>query len=803
MSERETLTERKLRDEIGPYTAPEGLLERTMRLPFLGRVDCNVDRLVAGEWTEVVLDYTVGQAGLADGAWIKATFKFYSDWALFQTSEPGLANYVSAEYQAGPLVPGQSPATVQALKVRFDQKGHERPFQKAIIVDVIDGYLNPGDHIVIRLGDRRAGGPGTRVQTFVEESFRFRCYVDPLGSSRFAAIPGDIAIDVVAGPPKRLDIRATRLVRPGTPIKATVRAEDAWGNVCTDLAAEVELVADQDGREVLRRRQPLNTAGRQRTDHWAFAAFRDLVLPAGSLRLTARLPDRPRVEPAEMHVTVDAASPMPRSLEGELHCHAEDTVGINDTDYNLRFARDCSALDFTAYTTNDFQISDSSWQRSVRLVQEMNVDGEFVAFATQEWCGSSCAGGDHLVVFLHEHEPRFPRAPDGTGNVRSFEWSEDMKGQAVVPGAWPLELLWRAYAHDPENHLIMPHVGGRRAIMDWHHPRLERLLEVASSWGHFEWLYHDAMQRGHKLGAYGGGDEHRGRPGGGAPGAQVFGVRGPTTSVLAERLGRSAVGKALRARHTTANTAPGLWGLVRCGAHAMGDELRHAGPARIDYRFLGQSGFDDIVAFGPRGEIWRRNLQAEAGYSPRRIRVRYGGARIKDRYRWCEWRGTIEVTNGTINGFLGRGFEHIEEGCWRAGHTEIGFRSDTYGDADAVEIEVGGLESCVLRIRARIDGYVKVGNPLDGNPFVHCPELDWTVTGAELLAAGEVRRDLGGTDAFIAVERMSGEAMPRDVSGSFEVAPGNGPHGFAPIYLRAREVNDDKIWTSALFITFV
>ncbi|MES2441665.1 MAG: hypothetical protein V4574_02460, partial [Pseudomonadota bacterium] len=47
----------------------------------------------------------------------------------------------------------------------------------------------------------------------------------------------------------------------------------------------------------------------------------------------------------------------------------------------------------------------------------------------------------------------------------------DMKGQSVQPGAWPLELLWRAYADDPENHLIMPHVGGRRAILDWyHHP---------------------------------------------------------------------------------------------------------------------------------------------------------------------------------------------------------------------------------------------------------------------------------------------------------------------------------------------
>src|SRR6266540_5978140 len=124
----EQLTERELRRRLGEYVAPQGLYERNKTMPFVGAVSCNVDRLVAGEWTEIILDYEIGASGVADGAWFKATFKFYSDWALFQTVDPRGANYVSAEYQAGPLVKGQSPATVQSLKVRFDQKGHERPF---------------------------------------------------------------------------------------------------------------------------------------------------------------------------------------------------------------------------------------------------------------------------------------------------------------------------------------------------------------------------------------------------------------------------------------------------------------------------------------------------------------------------------------------------------------------------------------------------------------------------------------------------------------------------------------------------
>ncbi|MBT8229688.1 MAG: hypothetical protein KJO50_05465, partial [Bacteroidia bacterium] len=102
------LTNSELKKQLGDYTAPAGLYHKTKSMPFLGTVTCNMSELEAGEWTEVILDYEIGASGMADGAWVKATFKFYSDWALFQTSDPSGANYVSAEYQAGPCVKGQS-----------------------------------------------------------------------------------------------------------------------------------------------------------------------------------------------------------------------------------------------------------------------------------------------------------------------------------------------------------------------------------------------------------------------------------------------------------------------------------------------------------------------------------------------------------------------------------------------------------------------------------------------------------------------------------------------------------------------
>jgi hypothetical protein len=789
-------TAAELKQILGDYTAPPGLYQITKDMPFLGKVSCNIEQMEAGSWQEIIIDYELGASGMADGSWFKATFRFYSDWALFQTADPAGANYISAEYHAAPTIAGQSPATVQKLSVRFDQKGHERPFQKAVIVDTYDGYLKAGDHIIIRLGDRRFGGAGTRVQTFVEEFFRIRCYVDPLGTSRFASVGEDLVIDVKAGAPAQLMWAGSRIVRAGETFPLRLRSEDQWGNTCWNRADKVLITATLDGKPVYEKQAQLAAQG------WAVLLLEDLpTREAGELVITAKLPEHPWVKSQTFYVTVDKALTEPRIYYCDLHVHSEDTIGTNSTTYNLTYGRDVTGLDILAFAHNDFNITTEKWKKTVELIREITQDGSFVAYPGTEWCGSSCAGGDHNVVFLHDDEPEFPYLKTGE-HVRSVEWNEEMKGGGVEPGAWPLEELWAAYAHDPEGHLLIPHVGGRRCILDWHYPKLERLIEIGSSWGHFGWLYQEAMTRGYKIGASMAGDEHRGRCGGGVPGTAVFGTKGGMSGVIAPELSRKAIATALRARHTFASTGERSYGLIRCGNHIMGDEFTHKGAATIDYRFLGDAGWDEIVACDHTGEIWRRDLQQELGYSERKIRFRWGGARVKDRYRWAAWKGKVTITNAVINDFAGRGFEHIEETCWRESATTVGFKSDTYGDVDAIELDVSHLATARIRVEGTIDGYVKVGDPLKGNPFVHCPSFSWEITGAELLEAARLRLDLPGVEMFLAFERMSDAPAPREVSGTLNIDPQNGPHGHRPVYFFGRQIDDAKVWTSALFPTF-
>jgi hypothetical protein len=99
---------------------------------------------------------------------------------------------------------------------------------------------------------------------------------------------------------------------------------------------------------------------------------------------------------------------------------------------------------------------------------------------------------------------------------------------------------------------------------------------------------------------------------------------------------------------------------------------------------------------------------------------------------------------------------------------------------------------------------VKVGDPLKGNPFTHCPTFKLELSGRDLIdnIDGCIRQELGGTELFVAAERLSEEVMPRDVSGQLELEPTNGPHGFRSVFLAGRQIDDAKVWTSAMFIKF-
>lgn len=397
----------------------EAITAELNALPFLGTLTCDTAVVVAGSAEELIFTYTVGRSGIADSGWLKLCFRFYSDWDLQTTDQHG-RDFVSARLLSRSLVGGASEAsaaTAKQLTTRYDVKGGERPFQKALLIHVKDGYLRPGDVIEIRLGDRRFGGPGTRVQTFVEDQFEFHLFVDVLGTSRMAhAAVARLA--VIPGPPERLVVYGPRLVRCDSgAADLRVHLQDRWGNACRDVAATVRTRVG--GVEVASADFP--TAG------WAAHTVTvsaqhhhvDLVAEADSVEIGCE----------RCYFDIIDDFPAPRALFADLHVHSNDTVGTQDTASNLAYARDVGALDVIGYTANDFQITDDVWADVVAACADANDDGRLVCYPGVEWCGTAGVGGDHNVVFLGED----------TTVARSLEWHQGMAAVAPVPQTWPID----------------------------------------------------------------------------------------------------------------------------------------------------------------------------------------------------------------------------------------------------------------------------------------------------------------------------------------------------------------------------
>ncbi|WAJ45410.1 hypothetical protein OK015_02465 [Mycobacterium sp. Aquia_216] len=737
-------------------------------LPFLGSLTCQTPTATAGAVEELSFTYTVGRSGIADSGWLKLCFRYYSDWDL-QTTEPAGRDFATATLVKRSLIGGASQegvATAQRLTLRYDVKGGERPFQKSLLIHVVDGYLRPGDVIEIRLGDRRYGGPGTRVQTFVEDDFEVHLFVDPLGTSRMAhAAVAKIAI--IAGPPANLVVQGPRVVGPSTTtVQLHAHLQDRWGNACRDVPAIVraEDHAAVDGPNLATAQTPASG--------WAHAVV-SVPAHSGSIRVSAQI-GTATFGPAIAEIDVVGDLPAPRAYFCDLHVHSNDTVGTQSTDWNLRYGRDIGALDVLGYTANDFQITDDAWSEVVASCRAASQDGQFVCFPGVEWCGNAGVGGDHNVVFLGED----------TTVARSLEWRQGMTATAPTPQTWPITQLYAAYEKDPDSYLLIPHVGGRRAVLDWHHPELERLIEVHSSWGSSPWFLEDALARGLKVGASAASDEHRGRPGGGVPGANIFGGHGGLTGVLAPDLTAEHVGRALRSRRTWATTGTRAVALLRSGDNWMGDEiLTAADELDVNYAIYGGAGWEDLLIYDTQGLLWRRDMNAETGLSDSLVRIRWGGARHRDRYRWATWAGELSVSGASVDAVTPWAATHPEQIIETTGQT-VSWRTVTYGADIGVIMRLGD----VARARLHIDATVIEDDH----------RTTMTVTGADLIAQSWQEQSAGGLNLRIRAERIADPSrLPSSVTGTLTVGL---PPEHSAIYLRARQSDGHQVWTSPLFI---
>jgi hypothetical protein len=652
----------------------------------------------AGSFAQFTLTYTAGYFGIDDTGSIKVVHRFASDMGRPQFKDPAGWNYTTVEASNGAL-----------LQVEYDAKRNLRPWDKTLFIRVVRGFLREGDRIVVRFGDRRAGSPGMRVQTFVEPTFEFKVLVDAFAAYEYTEIESSPTISVMAGPAVAYRAVLPTLRRAGEPFRLGFRGEDRWGNPSPRAG----------GKFVLR----ANLAVANLPATFRVAPGVRATTLAG---LVVQAPGDLVIEVLQAGEVVARSNPCRIAASAErvhywadLHGQSEETIGTNSARELIEFGRDCAFLDAMSHQGNDFQITGPFWAELNALSAEYNRDGEFVMFPGYEWSGNTGLGGDRNVLYLSEGQPI---------HRSSHALVEDLAD--VGSDANDADALFEALRG--KDCIVFAHIGGRYAdITRSHDARLERSVEIHSDWGTFEWLLEDAFEQGYRVGVLANSDGHKGRHGASHPGASLFGAYGGLSCLLAEELTRESLAESLRARRHYATTGcrafleaklafdspaivfsddPHLGGPVSGEPRReapMGAVAEFEGDAAWLEFELATPGAIECVEVRNRMQVVERVVPYGREDLGRRIRLVWEGSEYRGRGRQTVWDGSATLAGNAFRDPKPINFWNLDKELRQVSDTQLEWKSLTTGgfsglEATLAEREAGELAIATGPVTARL-----------------------------------------------------------------------------------------------------
>jgi len=396
-------------------------------------------------------------------------------------------------------------------------------------------------------------------------------------------------------------------------------------------------------------------------------------------------------------------------------------------------------------------------------------------------------GGDRNVFYRHEGRP-----------IRRSSHIL-VQGETSSDAIYTADALFRVL--EGEDAIVIAHVGGRYADVKYAHDgRLERAVEVHSTWGTFEWLLHDAFEKGFRVGVVCHSDDHKGRPGATRPGASSFGAIGGLTCYFMPELTRDALFAALRRRHHYGTTSPRIFIDLRATfdepvtqvsddpllgpAHEesvtqvmMGDIVRPGGVAmRLSAQVIGTAPLERVDVLHGR-EIAATFRNYTAGDLGRRVRVLWQGAEYRGRGRETLWTCKLTVSGNRIARFAAVNFLNPERKVTGTEAETLTWTSVTTGNLAGIDLWLDEAGAGSLGIET---------NVVSGN-------IDLTT-----LADQAISFDGGGLGRRLSAYRLPendwGHSLKLDHTVEF---PGGAD---LPVWLRVTQADGNQAWTSPIYL---
>jgi hypothetical protein len=721
---------------------------------------------VAGSYAELVLVYTAGTFGIDDTGMVKVSWRTTSDFSKPQFTQPEGANFTTVEASNG-----------AKLEVWFDRL-NIRPYANTLLIRIGRGYLRAGDTLTIRLGDRRKGSPGLRLQTNVENKVELRTSVDAFAAYEFCELPAQPAFDLVAGPATKWKAILPSLAVIGEPFRLAIVAEDVWGNPTEDAAGTLTLESSMPVSGLPDSITIKKGDGPRVIENLVAAKAGDL-----DLKVTAN----GRVIAQANPLRVVKSTPI-RRYWADLHGQSGETIGMGTAEEYFHYARDKAFIDMVGHQGNDFQITDGFWKKLNELTAEFDQPGKFVCLPGYEWSGNTGMGGDRNVFFRHEG--------------RTIRRSSHIlvEGETSSDAVYTADKLFEALCG--EDCRIIAHVGGRYADIKYAHDgRVERCVEVHSTWGTFEWILHDAFDKGYRVGVVCHSDDHKGRPGATTPGASTFGAMGGLSCYFMPELTRDALFEALRNRRHYGTTGTRLFldlharfeqdvtgfsedpklGPARefpVREAVMGDIIRpKAVPMKLAVEVIGTAPLERVdVLHGT--QVVQSARPFGASDLGRRVRILWQGAEYRGRGRETVWQGKLAVTGNRIARFAPVNFLNPERKVQEVTPgASLTWTSVTTGNLAGIDLWLDEARTGVLRVETNIvSGEVDLAQ----------------------LADGKVDFDGGGLGRKLSIYRLPETDWSRRLTLEHNATFDGGAD--LPVYVRVTQADGHQAWSSPIYL---
>ncbi len=732
---------------------------------FLGHAILTpVDDIVAasiGTWT---ITFTVGKYGIDDGGNILVAWRMVSDWEMPQFDHPKASGYstVSTSGQA-------------KLMVEVGSK-YQRPFRKAVLIRVYDGYLQEGDTITLTMGDTSGGSVGIRAQSYRESKHLFKVLVDPFGTRRFELLPEYPEVKIVHGYINEIQVVQPSYIVQGTPYELVVRALDEWGNPCESYADTIHLTIFQ--------------ADNTRVGH----TITTELIAGGEGYVRVAMPPLEALgtyyikgESVESGLTcisngaICTSEASSQLYWGDAHGQTKFTVGTGTLDEYFQFAKGPAALDFTGWQGNDFEITAEKWEKVKERTRHYNQPEKFLTFLGYEWSGVTAGGGDHNIYYLGDDEPVY----------HSHQWLMDGGTKDNGFDRYPISELWKDFEKRSDV-MAIPHIGGRYGNLDFFNPLVTPVIEIHSHHGTFEWFAKEAMKRGLKVGFIATSDDHTCRPGLSYPmqrygKAKSFDVANGFTAVYADRLTKNEIWQSIKKRHCYATTfARIILDVQACGG-MIGDEVTTENAPELHINAVGTAPIDYIEIL--RGTEVLKRIQPDNTNAGEKtaIKIAWGGVWVKTRNKHADWSGILTIDGGRILEAETFAFDRRDQGITLQTANRLYWDSSTSGDVDGIVVNVDADD--------------------DAQIHFHTELLDFTIPIAEITE--EVRCfEVGGINLNLELSRVGSDYLSHQddlnqYTADFSFTDLNPIVNEEQAYwVKVQQKDGHTAWSSPIFITY-